>query len=133
MRDEHAGEPHLAAGGNLAHGVGARAGLECLGVEIAHDAHDVVVVEAPDVAEDQLARLVLAIGQVNLVAGAPPAQAQGRTGRDEAVTQQVDREELARLAVHDGAVVVEDGQTNLSLSLLRQNATFRMTLPRGVA
>ena len=49
---------------DLGHGVGAVEGLQDLVVEIAHDAEGLAALEAREVAEDEFAGLVLAIGQV---------------------------------------------------------------------
>ena len=114
-RDKDARHAVRLAALDLCLGVSARAGREKLRVEVAHDAHDLIVVVTGEVAEDELAGLVLAIGQVQLVARAPPPQAQGRATRDETVPEQVEGEELARLTIHDGAVIVEHGKARLAM------------------
>ncbi len=69
--------------------------------------------------EDDLTSLILAIGQMELVAGTPPAKAQACSHSEIVMPEEIEREQGTGLSVDARAIVVEDGQLDTLLVLFR--------------
>ena len=114
-RDEQRDAALAAPALHLRLAQGAVALLEHGLVEVVHDLADLLGGASCQRGEDDLARLLLALGQVRRIADAPPAQARGLRGRQEATGEQVAEEQEARLPRDEGAVKVEHGEASAIL------------------